>query len=214
MRSGGGGRRLLFADKQILRLQETPDDIPEGGTPHIVSLLMHDKLVDAGKPGDRVEITRKCQSWVNTELLKRLDIYETLTRSMAPNIWELDDVKKGLLCQTLESGALVLSDRGICYIDEFDKMFVNARSMLLENLNLLHWYGDNVEEVVAKGSVALTDPNTKAHHVPFGQDFWRVCMDLVFDSEAILVRPTDEARTLGGVAGSTIVWTEGCIRLL
>ncbi|KAK0597763.1 hypothetical protein LWI29_028412 [Acer saccharum] len=45
-----------FADKQIVRLQETPDDFPEGGTPHTVSLLMHDKLVDAGKPGDRVEL--------------------------------------------------------------------------------------------------------------------------------------------------------------
>lgn len=45
-----------FADKQIVRLQETPDEIPEGGTPHTVSLLMHDKLVDAGKPGDRIEV--------------------------------------------------------------------------------------------------------------------------------------------------------------
>lgn len=33
------------------------------------------------------------------ELSKQPDIYERLTKSMAPNIWELDDVKKGLLCQ-------------------------------------------------------------------------------------------------------------------
>lgn len=39
-----------------MRVQETPDEIPEGGTPHTVSLLMHDKLVDVGKPGDRVEV--------------------------------------------------------------------------------------------------------------------------------------------------------------
>jgi len=45
-----------FSDKQIIKLQETPDEIPEGGTPHTVSVLMHDKLVDAGKPGDRVEV--------------------------------------------------------------------------------------------------------------------------------------------------------------
>lgn len=45
-----------FTDKQIVRLQETPDEIPEGGTPHTVSLLVHDKLVDTGKPGDRVEV--------------------------------------------------------------------------------------------------------------------------------------------------------------
>jgi DNA replication licensing factor MCM4 len=33
------------------------------------------------------------------ELSKLPDIYERLTRSLAPNIWELDDVKRGLLCQ-------------------------------------------------------------------------------------------------------------------
>lgn len=35
------------------------------------------------------------------ELSKLPDIYDRLTRSLAPNIWELEDVKRGLLCQVL-----------------------------------------------------------------------------------------------------------------
>lgn len=35
------------------------------------------------------------------ELSRQPDIYDRLTKSLAPNIWELDDVKRGLLCQVL-----------------------------------------------------------------------------------------------------------------
>ena len=45
-------------DAQVVRLQEAPEDIPEGDTPHTVTLYAFEELVDVAKPGDRVEVPR------------------------------------------------------------------------------------------------------------------------------------------------------------
>jgi DNA replication licensing factor MCM4 len=46
-----------FLDKQVLKLQETPELVPEGETPQNVAVTCHEWLVDQVRPGDRVEVT-------------------------------------------------------------------------------------------------------------------------------------------------------------
>ncbi|XP_046744598.1 DNA replication licensing factor MCM4 [Diprion similis] len=49
--------RSHFSDKQMVKLQESPDDMPAGQTPHTIVLYAHNDLVDAVQPGDRVAVT-------------------------------------------------------------------------------------------------------------------------------------------------------------
>lgn len=41
----------------MIRLQETPDEIPEGETPQTINIFAFDDLVDTVRPGDRLEVT-------------------------------------------------------------------------------------------------------------------------------------------------------------
>ncbi|KAF2322846.1 hypothetical protein GH714_031339 [Hevea brasiliensis] len=168
-----------FADKQIVRLQETPDEIPEGGTPHTTYIdCLHIKKTDKSRmlAEDPMEIdngsrrmeedvqfdevklfggnalklpsgasfrgdinillvgdpgTSKSQLLQYIHKLSPRGIYTSGRGSSAVGLtaYVSKDPETGET--VLESGALVLSDRGICCID-FDKMSENARSMLHE----------------------------------------------------------------------------------
>lgn len=49
--------RSHYTDKQLVKLQESPDDMPAGQTPHTIALFAHNDLVDAVLAGDRVSVT-------------------------------------------------------------------------------------------------------------------------------------------------------------
>jgi len=163
--------RCSFTDKQLIRLQEVADEVPEGETPYTVTLFAFDDLVDSVRPGDRLEVTgvfravprrvdpkrRTVRSIYKTYIdtihfrraqmeedemhqlgnpsdetaedradpLKKADTmtfppdriaefkafaqagscYDRLVASFAPSIWELDDVKRGVLCLLLGGSA-------------------------------------------------------------------------------------------------------------
>ncbi len=48
--------QCIFTDKQIVKLQELPDSVPEGETPQSITLIAYDHNTDKLRPGDKVEV--------------------------------------------------------------------------------------------------------------------------------------------------------------
>jgi len=49
--------RSVFSDKQMIRIQETPETVPQGETPATMTIVAYDSLVDSARPGDQIEVT-------------------------------------------------------------------------------------------------------------------------------------------------------------
>ena len=72
--------RSQFTDKQMVKLQESPEDMPAGQTPHNVILYAHNDLVDKVQPGDRVKVTgiyRATPLRVNPRMRNVKSVYKT-----------------------------------------------------------------------------------------------------------------------------------------
>ncbi|XP_068249560.1 DNA replication licensing factor MCM4-like [Palaemon carinicauda] len=72
--------RSQFSDKQMIKLQESPDDMPPGQTPHTVLVYAHNDLVDGVQPGDRVTVTgiyRATPLRVNPRMRNLKSVYKT-----------------------------------------------------------------------------------------------------------------------------------------
>ena len=72
--------RCIFTDKQMVKLQETPESMPEGETPATITLFAFDDLVDVTKPGDKVEVTgifRAVPQRVNSRRRNVNSVYRT-----------------------------------------------------------------------------------------------------------------------------------------
>lgn len=72
--------RSHFCDKQLVKLQESPDDMPAAQTPQTVLLYCHNDLVDKVQPGDRVTVTgiyRAIPSVLNPRMRNVRSVYRT-----------------------------------------------------------------------------------------------------------------------------------------
>lgn len=70
----------MFSDKQHVKIQETPEAVPEGETPQTVQMCAYEDLVDHVKPGDRVEVVgiyRAVGMRLNAAMRTLKNVYKT-----------------------------------------------------------------------------------------------------------------------------------------
>ena len=70
----------MFSDKQHVKMQETPEAVPDGETPQTVHMCAYEDHVDYVKPGDRVELVgiyRAAGMRINAAMRTLKNVYRT-----------------------------------------------------------------------------------------------------------------------------------------
>ncbi|KAM4712903.1 DNA replication licensing factor MCM3 [Anableps anableps] len=155
----------IYKDHQTITVQEMPEKAPAGQLPRSVDIILDNDLVDAVKPGDRVQVigTYRClpgkkggftsgtfrtimiachvkqmskevsQSFSADDVAKirnfsrtrSVNVFDQLARSLAPSIHGHDYIKKAILCmllggveKVLENGTRIRGDINILLIGD------------------------------------------------------------------------------------------------
>ncbi|XP_035764558.1 DNA replication licensing factor MCM3 [Neolamprologus brichardi] len=156
----------IYKDHQTITVQEMPEKAPAGQLPRSVDIILDNDLVDAVKPGDRVQVvgTYRCLPGKkggftsgtfrtimiachikqmtkevspcftaddvakirNFSQTRSKDVFDQLARSLAPSIHGHEYIKKAILCmllggveKVLENGSRIRGDINILLIDAY-----------------------------------------------------------------------------------------------
>ncbi|KAL7066894.1 putative cell division control protein 54 [Cryptosporidium serpentis] len=112
-----------FSNKQILKIQELPDMIPPGETPHTVLAYVYDEMVDRSRPGDRVEITGIVKA-SGVRLVSRMRLLKSVFRTYIDILHTHKNISSNLYSiagnNFLETMNDVDHDSGRVYLSQFE----------------------------------------------------------------------------------------------